>query len=265
MRAIISCTNEPMYSYFLPLVAYCWNKMGVGVIAFVPDKCNKPTFFAMQTMNFNRENKNLSFGIKANDNKAATYSQLSRLMAWGIEDIDDDEIIYTSDCDMLNFQVPPHDENFDFTVWGNDLTPSTQYPVCYVGAKKKVWEQFFKVSDNGYQGALDYHLGSIECEGMRGNYWCFEQELIFNTLQNANCKLIPRSNGQNQFALNRVDRTDLHYKDRWDRFNLIDAHLWRPGYSEESFPKILELMQFMYPQEDFTWLINYTNEYKKLL
>jgi hypothetical protein len=111
---------------------------------------------------------------------------------------------------------------------------------------------------------LDYYLGSIECEGMRGNYWSFEQELIFNTLGNANCKLIPRSNGQNQFALNRVDRTDLHYKDRLTH-DIIDAHLWRPGYSEENFPKILELMQFMYPNEDFKWLIDYTNEYKKLL
>ncbi len=265
MRAIVSCTNEPLYSYFLPLVAYCWNRIGVKVIAFTPQICNESTFFAMERMNFNCENKNLSYGYVADDNKSATYSQLSRLMAWSIDDISDDEIIYTSDCDMLNFKVPPHDTGFDFTVWGSDLTPSTQYPVCYVGAKKKVWKQFFGIVDANYQEALDYHLGHIECLNMRGNYWSFEQELIFNTLQNANCLLIPRSNGQNQFALNRVDRTDLHYKDRWDRFNLIDAHLWRPGYSEENFPKILELMQFVYPDDNFDWLISYTEQYKALL
>lgn len=264
MRAIISCTNDSLYSYFLPLVAYCWNKLGVNVIAFTPSQSNAATFFAMQAMNFNRENKNLSFGYIADENKSATYSQLSRLMAWGISDILDDEIIYTSDCDMLNFKLPPHDNGFDFTVWGSDLTPPTQYPVCYVGAKKSKWKQFFGVEDKDYQGALDYHLGSIECNHMRGNYWCFEQELIFNTLQNANCKLIPRSNGQNQFALNRVDRTDLHYKDRLDH-DIVDAHLWRPGYTEENFHKILELLQYFYPEDDFNWLIDYTNEYRKLI
>lgn len=265
MRAIISCTNEPMYSFFLPIVAYCWNKLNVNVIAFTPAFCSEATFFAMQTMNFNNENKNLSYGVIANINKAATYSQLSRLMAWDIKDIEDEEVVYTSDCDMLNFKLPPFDEGFDFTVWGNDLTPSSQYPVCYVGAKKKIWKQFFAVGDNNYQGALDYYLGHIECDHMRGNYWCFEQELIFNTLQNAHCKLIPRSNGQNQFAINRVDRTDLHYKDRLDPYKLVDAHLWRPGYSDENFVKILELIKIMYPDDNFDWLIQYRNEYIKLL
>lgn len=264
MRAIISCTNDPLYSYFLPIVAYCWNKLGVKVIAFTPNICSEATSFAMQKMNFNNENKNQSYGVIADENKAPTYSQLSRLMAWAINDIGDDEVIYTSDCDMLNFKLPPHDDSFDFTVWGSDLTPSTQYPVCYVGAKKKIWKQFFQVGDNGYQGALDYHLGDIKCEHMRGNYWSFEQELIFNTLQHANCKLIPRSNGQNQFATHRVDRTDLHYKDRLDH-DIVDAHLWRPGYSDENFQKILELLQFFYPNENFNWIMEYTNAYKQLL
>jgi hypothetical protein len=265
MRAIISCTSDPLYSYYLPISAFCWNKLGVKVVAFTPDVVSKATFFAMQTMNFEHKNENLSFGFIARDDKRPTYSQLSRLMAWGIKDIDDNEVVYTSDSDMLNFQLPPYDDSFDFTVWGYDLTPNNQYPVCYVGAKKKTWNQYFAVGDNGYQEALDYHLGGIECDNMRGNYWCYEQELIFNTLQNANCKLIPRSNGQNQFALNRVDRTDLHYKDRLNPDTLVDAHLWRPGYTDENFPKILELMQIMYPNEGFQWLIDYTNAYKQLL
>ena len=238
--------------------------MGVGVICFTPQFCSEATFFAMQTMNFNGENQNFSFAYIADENKSPTYSQLSRLMAWGIKDIADDEVVYTSDCDMLNFKLPPYDDSFDFTVWGNDLTPSTQYPVCYVGAKKSVWKRFFGIEDKDYQGALDYHLGNIQCEHMRGNYWCYEQELIYKTLQNANCKLIPRSNGENQFALHRVDRTDLHYKDRLDH-DIIDAHLWRPGFKEENFEKILELMKFMYPNDKFDWLVEYTNEYRKLL
>ena len=64
--------------------------------------------------------------------------------------------------------------------------------------------------------------------------------------------------------MNRVDRTDLHYKDRLNH-DVIDAHLWRDGYTDENHAKIMELLQFMYPEDDFTWLDIYRNEYLKLL
>jgi hypothetical protein len=52
--------------------------------------------------------------------------------------------------------------------------------------------------------------------------------------------------------------------DRLDH-DIVDAHVWRPGFTDENFPKILHLMQFMFPDENFDWLISYTNAYKQLL
>ena len=204
-------------------------------------------------------------GFECPEHKEATYAQCSRLYGACL-DLPEDEVLIVSDIDMGNFKIPEID-TYDncFCITGNDLVPKGQYPMCYITAQVKNWRIAFRLHNKTYQECLDELLGDIECESFRGNYWGKDQETAFDKISKVAHSLSPRSNGQNQFALNRVDRTDLHYKDRWDRFNLIDAHLWRPGYSEENFPKILELMQFMYPQENFTWLIDYTNAYKQLL
>ena len=115
-----------------------------------------------------------------------------------------------------------------------------------------------------YQAALDSHLGHIECEGFRGNYWCYEQEVLFNKLQDANCLLIPRSNGQNQFATKRYDRDDSFILDRLNP-DTIDYHANRPGYEDENHEIILAILKYHYPHEDFAWLRNYRNEFLKLL
>lgn len=36
MKAVISSTYDSKYLYFLPIVTWCWNKLGVDVICFVP-------------------------------------------------------------------------------------------------------------------------------------------------------------------------------------------------------------------------------------
>ena len=41
MRAVISTTHDPKYSFFLPIVSYCWHKLGVKVICFTPETSNE--------------------------------------------------------------------------------------------------------------------------------------------------------------------------------------------------------------------------------
>jgi len=267
MKAIISSTYDNNYIFNIPLAAYCWNKLGVDVVCFMPYLQTTEENEKIDLVNDTLRNigvKPIFRGFASPKHKEATYAQLTRVMAWGVTDIGEDEVVYLSDCDMLNFQIPPHSNEHDFTVLGHDLTPPSQYPVCYVGAKKRVWEKFFRKGSETYQQALDRHLGHIECEGFRGNYWSYEQEQIFNTLQNANCLLIPRSNGQNQFAQNRCDRDDAYWIDRVTP-SLIDAHLWRPPYTEENTEKIIRLLEIMYPLDSFHWVREYAAEFRSIL
>jgi len=268
MKAIISTTYSDTYLYFLPIVTFCWNRLGVDVICFMPDHTNiagaNPDKLTMilHTCMAQGLNPKIKF-FKCPEHKEATYSQCSRLYA-GCLDLPEDEVIITGDVDMgifrTDFIYPPKYDFFD--IYGYDLVPQGQLPMCYAVATVSTWRKYF-TKGRTYQECLDAELAHEECENMRGNLWCRDQELLYKGVGEI---YLPhrRSNGENQFAMNRVDRTDLHYKDRLDK-NIIDVHFWRDGYTDENFPKILELLQYFYPNENFDWLISYNEQYKQLL
>ncbi len=156
-------------------------------------------------------------------------------------------------------------KNADFDVFGYDLVPEKQYPICFVSATVKNWRNAMQINGKSLQECLDNDLGHIECEHFRGNYWGFDQEKLYNMVsQNSNIYLHGRAKPGTQFATRRVDRDNMFYEENINS-ELIDAHLWRPGYSDENFPKILNLLQRMYPNDNFDWLISYTEQYKALL
>jgi hypothetical protein len=116
-----------------------------------------------------------------------------------------------------------------------------------------------------YQQCLDELLGHIEADHFRGNYWGKDQEEAYNKIYlTQELNTIPRARPGTQFASNRYDRDDAYILDRLSP-DTIDFHMNRPGYEEKNFEIILTVLKYHYPNENFQWLINYTNEYKKLL
>jgi hypothetical protein len=267
MKAVVSLTNDPVYSFFLPLIAWCWNKLDVDVICFVPASVTEATKFAMDEMNFNRNNRNLSYGFICPKHKEATYAQCSRLYAAAL-DLPKHEILITSDADMALFNIPKHMGGF-MAIFGHDLVPPKQVPICYISGAVDEWRKRFKIMGRTYQECLDDLLGNIEADHFRGNYWAKDQEEAYNNLLGGHwpsnyAHLLPRAKPGTQFASHRVDRDDINWRSYCGP-DLIDAHLWRPGYEESNFNNIMELLQTQYPNDDFDWVRNYRNEYIKLL
>jgi hypothetical protein len=262
MKAIISTTFDDKYLFFLPIVTWCWNKLGVDVICFVPvSDWNLRTCLVWDTLVKNR----FKYKIKefaAPEHKEATYAQCSRLYASCL-DLPEDEILVTSDIDMAVFELPICPEH-GINIFGADLVPDKQYPMCYAVAKKQTWERAFGTKGNTYQKCLDELLGDIECENFRGNYWGKDQEELFNGTQKVNKFLMSRARPETQFADSRVDRDDVNWRSYVNDF-LIDAHLWRPGYTDENFANIMELLRMKYPDDNFDWLTSFRAEYIKLL
>ena len=273
MKAIVSTTYSDTYLFFLPIITWCCNKLGVEVILFSPDITDtKRLFDEMGKMTWQKSrlistviaNNNLKltgYYFKCPEHKEATYAQCARLYAAAIKDLQEDELLVTSDVDMALFHIPPFDNSV--TIFGSDLVPGGQYPICYATATVKDWRSAMKIGDKTYQQCLDELLGDVEAEHFRGNYWGKDQETLWQNTCDVSV-LIPRARPQTQFASNRIDRDDAYWRERLTP-DVFDAHLWRPGFEESNFNNILELLRYFYPNDDFTWLINYKNDYMNLL
>lgn len=287
MKAIISSTYDDNYFFFLPIVTWSWNKLGVDVICITP--------YPQPVKQFNTEDgKRITLyddirlspvikymheqrlrlsivPIESTYEKAATYAQCSRLYAAALPDMADNEILITGDADMAVFNKEYFKQaNNEFVhVFGADLVPPAQYPICYISMPAFRWRAIMNIAHNkSLQDCLDGLLGHLDCEHFRGNYWAKDQETIYQRISDAYPNNLTiahnRAKYPYQFAKNRVDRDDIN----WESYigpDLIDAHLWRPGYTDENFAKILQLFQTMYPEENFDWMVEYRNEYVKLI
>ncbi len=262
MKVILSSTNNPLYDFFIPLAIYSWNKIGVDAICFVPEKVDERMVLAMHQ----RHAEWVPLAIAPD--REVTYFQCARLFG-AAQVVPDDEYLITSDIDMGvfgNIFKPSFKEGF--VVYGSDLVPDGQYPICYIMAQAKHWIKAFHIrGPNGFQkkdciDLLEHLLGYIQCDNMRGNYWAKDQEEAFKRITGSGIPtmLFNRSNGKNQFATQRMDR------DGWElNTGIVDAHFPRPGYTPENFGKIKDLFHAMYPDDDLTWMVEYRDKYVSLL
>jgi len=263
MIAILSATENDLYAYPLPIVVWSWYKIGIKCVVFTPERIGWKIELAKQYC----DDMATFYTFNCEGRKEATYAQTSRLFG---ATVISDEFLITGDSDLAVFGNWRNKFNKDsVNVFGYDLLNEDmkQYPMCFIGMPTSEWQNIFCLHNDTLQTALDDTVGKLESQTFRGDFWGYDQWLAYESI-NRNISLplnkIPRARPGTQFAANRVDRDDVNWR-AYVNDDLVDAHLWRPGYTDENFANILELMQMKYPQEDFTWLVNYNNEYKKLL
>jgi len=269
MKAVISSTYDDLYFFFLPIVTWSWNKLGVDVIVFLPFDGARNNVSKAFLVGNTMASQNLSFELhtfSSPDHKAATYSQCARLYAAALGHLPADEVLITGDVDMAVFNKDYFNQanNGLINVFGADLVPSGQYPICYVAMPVDTWREVMWLwPGESPQTYLDNLLGELECEHFKGNYWAKDQETIYNALTAQAWPVIKhfRAKAPHAFATYRADR------DGWPDApmpGIIDAHLPRPGYTDENFRKILKLFKDVYPEEDFSWMVEYQQKYLKL-
>ena len=276
MRAIISSTYDSTYSFFIPITTWLWNKLGVDVVCFMPehrhlifkgfteeeiDERKKRYYYLSEFLEEKKLNCHI-YRFFAPEHKEATYAQCSRLFAHTVT-IPEDGALIVSDVDMLVFKVPPIHHS-EFTIWGADLVPEKQYPMCFITGTHERWETTFDKYGNTLQECLDNLLGGIECDNMRGNYWGKDQETAYNEISQTNPILFNRAREGTQFASHRIDRDDAYFMDRLTP-DIVDYHMHRPGFTEDNIEKIISVISYFYPTDDLNWIREYAAEYRKLL
>jgi hypothetical protein len=268
MKVIVSTNYDTKYIFFMPIVAWCWNKLGVEVRFLMPHKdiadCDI-MWLIISTVTKNKIDGYIHTFDPPTENHEVTYTQVSRLFAAADTSIPDDEILVTGDIDLLPFQIPPYDTNGAFSIFGADLVPPKQYPMCFISATASAWRNTF-VKGRTLQQCLDDALAAENCQHMRSNLWARDQETAYNLIEPTNPSLFNRAKDGTQFATNRVDRDNAYaFEDLGSGTGLIDAHLWRPGYTFENTSKIIRLLTIMYPEDSFDWVAEYAEQFRKII
>ena len=259
MIAVLSATEHDFYAMPLPFAVYSWAKIGVNCIVFIPNGDNKKIELAKKycpTASF--------FEFNCEEKRIPTYSQVARLFAAAIPILHFDEDLITADSDICVFKellelINPMEP---VQIIGADLTPDDQYPMCFIRMNINMWKYIFGITGT-YQHHVSELIDPIEGMNIRGEQWCYDQWYAKKKISESGIEpdLVNRSNGQNQFATKRADRDGWHF----DPFNLVDAHLPRPLTDEQNFNKVYELFKIKYPFDNLQWMVDYYNEYKKLL
>lgn len=262
MKAILSTTADDLYLFLVPFAVYSWNKLNTDCMVFAPAKLFEDPKFSLVYRYSNHADFRF---FQAPEDKEATYAQVSRLFGACI-DLPSTEMLITSDADMAVFgDFLLQEAGPGFHLFGTDLVPEKQIPLCYIKANVAHWRHAMKIKED-YQYHLDAILEPIECDHFRGNYWGKDQELAYNHIVGCgiNSYAYTRARPRTQWASRRLDR------DGWDLENvdyntLVDAHLPRPGHTYENFLKIFELFKVMYPNDDLSWMLDYRKQYLDIL
>ena len=250
---MLSCTDDPLYSFYIPIVVEAWRRLGYGAVICVPDRDFSPSFsFALNVPDNVRLIK-----IRARDEQMITYIQCARIFA-AAEFGEDNDILITSDVDMLPIAHGYFDHTArGFHIYGGDLIQPNQYPLCYISARASEWRKAFVLNGATVTGAIDREIGHVKCDDMRGNYWFRDQETARKYI-GENVTIIPRKLKTGK-ASGRLEREEKNL-----RPFTIDAHLPRPGYEARNLNNIVHLLNQAFPGS-FNWVRDYANRFNELV
>lgn len=294
----LAVNDNPVYSYYLPLVYWAWSKIDFTPIVFyhrkeLTEKTKNIEDLISNTISDCRFHPVI---LKANGFASDTIVQVSRLFASCLLDplghhsylkMEPEDFILTGDIDMCplsdiwgnRFLVG----GYHPTVWGRDLT-DYHYPICFIGMNASCWHKVMKLESYNYDNEIIKALidRSDANNSDKTKRWVTDQNLITERINEWNAKqrgsfpnmhkdvrqlgaidLIDRGTDKRTgYPFGRVDRSNW----RLDHDKLIDAHLPHDILTnDKSFHNVTELLRTVWPKEDFTWYYSFHKEFKKLL
>lgn len=266
---VISSNENTNYSFFLPIVAWMWKKFGWDVISLIYDEKHANERYLNYKSNLD-VSKEVSFSEcylqKIEGVRGETITQCSRLYVADEVGIEDNDYLMTSDIDMLPLSDYWNINGIEdkITSWGRDLT-DYHYPICYIGMKAKEWKRVMNLKDGieeDMKRDLDLHPKSKSDKWEE--WWQVDQDIITEKLLKEDINRIDRGVATNShYPKGRIDRGC--WEKSLEQYERIDAHLLRPGWNEENFRKILNLILSVFPNENLKWMMDYRDEYIKLM
>jgi len=222
----ISTDNNADYYQYLPIVKKAWNLLGWNTI----------TMTVGIRFEDDEKNKHLSLDDLNLPIRDFSLAQISRLWGWESDFIQDNDIVMTSDIDMMTCTDYWNPKEEHITSYGQDLTNYGQYPMCYIAMKKSKWREVLKNKSIGevikdyphvYTNENKQKLFSQDSNNIWKKYWFVDQEIITDYLKSHTVEKIVRFTNQ---GIKRIDR--CYWEETKNIKGAIDCHLHRP-YNKE--------------------------------
>lgn len=268
---VLSVNDNPDYLYFTPLTVWAWRKFGWEPIVMGQFSGKKSDIFslALEGGKFDCPDSCTQY-LKSVPNiegyRSDTITQLSRLYA-ACSALFKDSYLMTGDIDMIPLSDYWQPKEGEITVYGHDLTGYGHYPICYIGMDSSKWVEVMGLTSPDYNKLIKRDLDTLPQAKDPDfyKYWFSDQDLITKRINETQFPVTHIKRGQysNGYAVGRVDRGawSLNHK------QFIDAHLFHQMYHkgrEQYFEKTLDLLEKIWPEENFDWWILYTEEFRKL-
>lgn len=262
--AVISATASHDYDFYAPITARLWKE----IVGFTPMLifAQTPKTDLTERTKFVVDEYFKSGGVSmmwaAGEVAVQHLAQVSRLFGCTHPEVKDDDILMTADVDMWPLQkayfqvMAPSLMN----LYGSNIYGSTnRQPMCYVAASVAEWRK--RLQSIGIDtSSMSAALASVKWNADR--LWDTDEDMLElmidrNGGKNA-CSCKTRPGSRHGFMGQRVDRGRWIYEQR--EVDLIDAHLPRPGYGDETYARIRRLIADYCPQI-LAWADDYRLRY----
>ncbi len=146
------------------------------------------------------------------------------------------------------------------------------YPICYIGATVPVWKDIMKLRSGDVRQTILSQLDQATAEyGTEWNapgygvQWYYDQKLFGRRIaawpgHPKDCQKINRPPDR-QFLADRLDRGRWKFNSKADLQGMIDAHILRPGFSDENWPRLKVLLEALLTKEQVRWVEMYKQQF----
>lgn len=267
-RIVFSTDQNPTYAFFAPLASKMWQRVaGFQPLILTVGPVSEYILGKTRETGADVVAVDLVEGLGS-----GALAQFSRLYAYLLPTVQADDYLLTVDVDAFPLQR----EAFQPSGALVDLMfPNWMHPffsVGYIGMKAATWTEVMGQMASSISDAIA-HLNATHpliaqkrTEGITDPFFNFDEHYITERIRAwrgfpGECHQVPRVGGD--LLNDRIDRI------RWPRtlpdtprlMRMVDAHLLRPGWLPENWPRLRDLMARYLSPADMAWCDEYQREW----
>ena len=250
---MLACDLDSSYSFFLPLTAWLWKRVGYDAVCLLVGRerdwrADSAGEVALSVLG--ATGADTVFLGDFPGHRSSTVAQLSRCFVGALRD-EASRYYLTSDVDMWPLRADWfHRDDGPLQLFNAGAYHHTRYPLCYVGMPLMMWREVTGVQEGNLSAqllaTLDEQLGrSVSSE----QAWNFDEVWMGRQIRGwsgypDDCQMVYREHPR---LPDRIDRAA--WPERVSIEGMVDAHLLRPGWGE-NWPRLRPLFRQLLPALD---------------